>query len=132
MGQLQQGAIDAGFIVAGKAASRIIAGFIPVGAGGMAINLAVQAAAALGAGYVGRFISPNASRMMLAGGLAGVVETFVKGLNIPFISPALGDDYYTPGALAVGAYPQQISAYPGVSAYPQLMAGDEEDEGLYQ
>lgn len=130
VGQLQQGALDAGFIVAGKAASRIIAGFIPITTGGQAVALAVQAAAALGAGYVGRFISPNASRMMLAGGLAGVVESFVKQLNIPFISPALGDDFYAPGALAVGAYPQ--AAVPGISAYPQLMAGDEEDDVLYQ
>lgn len=131
VGQLQQGAIDAGYIVAGKAASRIIAGFIPV-SGGQALTLAVQVAAALGAGYAGKFISSNASRMMLAGGLAGVVESFVKGLNIPYVSAALGDDIYSQGQFAVGAYPQQISAYPqGVSAYPQLMGSDEDDD-LYQ
>lgn len=131
IGQLQQGLVDAGFIVGGKAASRIIAGFIPVGAGGMAVNLAVQAGAALAAGYVGRFISPNASRMMLAGGLAGVVESFVKSLNIPLVSNALGDgDIYNPGALAVGAYPQSVPG--GVAAYPQLMAGiGDEDDDIY-
>lgn len=133
VGQLQQGAIDAGFIVAGKAASRIIAGFVPVVGGGQAVQIAVQAAAALAAGYVGRYISPNASRMMLAGGLAGVVESFVKGLNIPYVSAALGDDYYTPGPLAVGGYPQQnqVGAYPGISAYPALMAGSDDEDDVY-
>ncbi len=131
VGQLMNGVQDAAWIVGGKAASRIIAGFIPIGAGGMAVNLAIQAAAALGAGYVGRFISPNASRMMLAGGLAGVVETFVKSLNLPLVSQALGDDFYTTPPLAVGAYPGQFGAY---AASPALMAGvgDDEDEGLYQ
>lgn len=130
-GQLQQGAIDATYIVAGKAASRIIAGFIPIGAGGVAVNLAVQAAAAVGAGWVGsQFLGRDAARLMLAGGLSGVIETFVKSLNIPFISPALGDDFYTPGPLAVGAYPQ----VPGVAGYPQaLMAGSsDEDDVMYQ
>lgn len=127
VGQLQQGAIDAGWIVAGKAATRIIAGFVPAVGGGQAVQIAVQAAAALAAGYAGRYISPNASRMVLAGGLSGVIESFVKQLNIPYVSAALGDGLYEPNPLAVGAYPQQ-----GVSAYPQLLSGSDEDEDYYQ
>lgn len=127
VGQLQQGAIDAGWIVAGKATSRIIAGFVPAVGGGQAVQIAIQAAAALAAGYVGRYISTNASRMMLAGGLSGVIESFVKQLNIPYVSAALGDGLYEPNPLAVGAYPQQ-----GVSAYPQLLSGSDEDEDYYQ
>jgi hypothetical protein len=125
--QLIGGVQDAGFIVGGKVASRIIAGFIPVTAGGMAVNLAVQAAAALAAGYAGKFISPNASRMMLAGGLTGVIETFVKSLNIPMVSSALA------GSDDLAAYPTALSAYPGVAAYPQaLLSGSDEDEMIYQ
>lgn len=128
LGQLTTGVQDAAFIVGGKAVTNIIAGFIPIG-GGMALDLAKKAAAALAAGYVGRFISPSASRMMLAGGLAGVVEGFIKQMNIPLISSALSE--YDTGYFAVGAYPQ--AAVPGVSAYPQqLMAGDDDDAFLYQ
>jgi len=127
VGQLTGGLQDAAFIVGGKAVTNIIAGFIPIG-GGMALDLLKKAAAAMAAGYAGRFISPNASRMMLAGGLAGVVEGFAKQLNIPLISSALSD-YDSP--YAVGSYPQ--ASVPGVSAYPQLMAGEAEDDSyLYQ
>lgn len=127
VGQLQDGAIDAGWIVAGKATSRTIAGFIPA-PGGQIGALAVQALAAILAGYVGGFVSPNARKMMLAGGLAGVVESFVKSANIPFVSDKLSD-FYTPGPLAVGSYPGALPAA-GVSAYPEAM-GDVSDDAAY-
>lgn len=122
VGQLIGGVQDASFIVLGKAGTNIVAGFIPLG-GGVALETAKKLASALVVGYVGNFISANAGRMMLAGGLAGLVEGVVKQLNIPLIAPALSDYSAFP---AVGAYPQ---VSPGVSAYPQLMAG--EDDMLY-
>lgn len=133
VGELMDGLKDAALVTGGKAATNIIAGFIPL-SGGTAMETAKRLAAALAAGYGGRFISRNASRMFLIGGLTGVVEGLVKQLNIPVLAPALSD-YYDPGYLAVGSYVQQVPA--GVSSYPQLlpgggMSGVDEDEVLFQ
>ena len=126
IGQLQQGAIDATFVVGGKAGTRIIAGFIPVERAG-AMGLAVQVAAALAVGFLGRQISPNASKMMLAGGLSAPIETFIKSMNIPFISANLGDGE---GYYAVGSYP--MGSYP-MASYPDTLSdGDVSDEAMYQ
>ena len=121
MGQITDGVIDAAEVVAGKAVARAVPTLVGLPQGG-AMGLAVQVGAALLAGFIGRQISANAGKMMLAGGLAAPVESFVKGANIPLISAALADDeFYAPGALAVGAYPM----LPGVSAYPQY--GEDDD-----
>ena len=87
----------------------------------------MQVAAALAAGYVGRFISPNASKMMLAGGLAAPIESYVKSLNLPIISAALGDGE---GYYAVGAWPAPAA----ISGYPVgAGVGDADDatDGVY-
>jgi hypothetical protein len=121
VGQLMNGAVDATEVVLGKAVARAIPQLVGLPQSG-AVGLAVQVGSALLAGYLARNISPNASKMVLAGGLAAPIESFVKGLNIPLISAALGDeDYY-----AVGAYPMAPGVGNGVGAYPSLQ-GEEDD-----
>lgn len=128
VGSVISGAIDATWIVAGKGGSRAIASFVPVSQTG-AVGLAVQVASAVALGWVGRKISPNASKMLLAGGLSGVIESFVKGLNIPFISANLGDQgYYAVGSYPMGDYPRALPA--SVSDYPR-MAGEMGDADDY-
>lgn len=113
------GAVDATEVVLGKAVARIIPSFANLPQAG-AVGLAVQVGSALLAGYLARRISPNASKMVLAGGLAAPIESFIKGMNIPLVSAALGDEGY----YAVGAYPMA----PAISAYPSAsLSGDEED-----
>lgn len=124
------GAIDATEVVLGKAGVRIVAGYLPASIPQTgAVGLAIQVALATGLGFgAHKFVSPNAGKMVLAGGLSGVIESFIKSLNIPILSPALGDasSYY-----AVGAYPSSVGAYPalpsGVSAYPGISGDDVTD-----
>jgi hypothetical protein len=114
------GLVDAAEVLAGEAATNVIAGYIPVT--GAALQAAAKVGAAVIVAYVGKkFVGANFAKMALAGGLAAVIRGPVKAANIPIVSAALGDaDYY-----AVGAYPQ--GALPGVGAYPQAYAGDDED-----
>lgn len=124
------GAIDATEVVLGKAGVRIVAGYLPASIPQTgAVGLAIQVALATGLGFgAHKFVSPNAGKMVLAGGLSGVIESFIKSLNIPILSPALGDatSYY-----AVGAYPSSVGAYPalpsGMSAYPGISGDDVTD-----
>ncbi len=84
---LQQGVIDASGVVLGKAGARIVSGFIPIGGEGM-MNIAKQAIAAIGVGFIGgQFMPRDYSRFLIAGALAAPVETFLTG--IPVIGPAL-------------------------------------------
>lgn len=122
--QLVDGLKDAGLVVVGDAGTNIVAGLIPFGAGSVPLDLAKKLVAALAVGYAGKFISGNASKMFLIGGLSGIIRSAVKQYNVPVLAPALSD-FYAPANLAVGAYPQVPG---GVSSYPQaLMAGDDED-----
>ena len=101
------GAVDAGEVVIGKALTRLVPQFLNLPRDG-AMGLAVQILSALVVGWGGTFISPNASKMMLAGGFAAPVEDFLKTMNIPILGPALGED-----VVEISAYPQNMSAYPG-------------------
>lgn len=121
IGRVMDGAVDATEVVLGKAVSRAIPHMVGLPQEG-AMGLAVQVGAALVAGWLARNISPNASKMVLAGGLAAPIESFIKSMNIPVISAALGDEGY----FAVGAYPQALSAYPTGG-----MAGDEAEGAMY-
>lgn len=111
VGKVVNGAVDASWIVAGKAVARTVPTLVPGIPQSGALGIAVQVASAVVAGYVGKFISPNASRMMLAGGLAAPIESFVKGMNLPYVSAALSDADY-----AVGDYVKSLPAG-GVSDY---------------
>jgi hypothetical protein len=86
-----------------------------------ALGIGIKALSAVGAGIVFGFVSPNAAKLATAAGFAAIYEPFIKGLNIPIISPALAaDDGYD----SLDAYPDEVgalAAYPhevGVGAYP--------------
>lgn len=111
------GVTDAAEVVAGKAAARAIPNLVGLDTAGP-LGLAVQGLSALVVGWVGHsFISHNAGKMMLAGGLAAPLESFVKSMNIPFISANLGED--TVEIDGMNAYPQ-LSAQTQMGAYPQM------------
>lgn len=130
--QLQQGVFDAAGVVAGKAATRIVANLIPLGGETAIMVFAKQAISAIGVGTVASmFLSRDVARMLVAGGLAAPVEQFM--VNIPFIGPMLADyDPFLPMGdadpfLPMGEYPavgDSASAYgedpygPGVGEYP--------------
>lgn len=101
IGEVQQGAIDAAGVVVGKAATRIVANFVPIPKEGMMMNFVVQAGSAIAVGMVARMVvSRDMARMIIAGGFAAPVESFARG--IPFIGPMLGDDYLELGEYAIG------------------------------
>lgn len=101
VGQVTQGAVDAVGIVTGKVASRALPALLNLSMTGIA-GVAIQAASAVAAGWAGSKVNRNFGRMMLAGGLAGILEGYAKVANIPVISPALGDEYDA----VMGAYLQ--------------------------
>jgi hypothetical protein len=90
--QLMQGATDAVGIVAGKAASRALPQLVGLSQTGI-VGVAIQAGAAVAAGFLGGKVNRNFGRMVLAGGLAGILEGYIKVANIPVISASLGDEY---------------------------------------
>lgn len=99
--EVQQGVIDAGGVIVGKAATRIVANLVPIPKNTMMMNFVVQAGSAIVVGMVARMVvSKDVARMMIAGGFAAPVESFAKG--IPFIGPMLGDDYLQLGEYAMG------------------------------
>jgi len=103
LGEVQQGAIDAAGVVVGKAATRIVANFIPVPKDTALMNFVVQAGSAIGVGMLARMVvSRDMARMVIAGGFAAPIESFAKG--IPFIGPMLGDDYLELGEYAMGEH----------------------------
>lgn len=109
-----QGVKDAAGVVIGKAATRTVSGLIPFGANTGIVGALKQVVVAVGVGYgAHRFMGKDFARMVVAGGIAAPLETFVKSLNIPLLSPALaaGDEAYA----ALGAYP--------LAAYPRALAG---------
>jgi hypothetical protein len=122
---LMDGAIDGLQVVVGKAAARTIPTLINVPTAGP-IGLAIQALSAVAAGFAGSFLSPNAAKMFLAGGFAAPVESLIKGLNIPVLSAALGDEDLV--ELPMSAYPMLDA---GVAAYPDTL-GEEDEAALYQ
>lgn len=124
-GQLQRGVVDAAGVVTGKAATRFVANLVPIGGQDLFVNVAKQAGAAIVVGMVSRrFLGQDWARMMLAGGLAAPVESFLSGL--PVIGPMLGD--YNP-FLPMGIYPEQ-----GLGYNPFLPVGEYTpayEDGMY-
>lgn len=129
VGQLMAGAVDAGWVLAGEAGVNVIAGFVPATMVTSApLQMLVKVAAALAASWAAKKVSPNASKMVLAGGLASVIRVPVKAAGIPFVSANLGnDDLYSPGRYAVGAYPQGL-----IGSYPTQAVGDDSDAAMVQ
>jgi len=128
IGNVVSGFVDAGWLLAGEAGTNVVSGFIPLDKTGP-MGLVVKVASAVAVSWLAKRISPNASKMALAGGLASVIRGPVKAANIPLLSPNLGDLYDESGyAVGAGAYPMLPA---GVGAYPQGL-GEEEDEAFVQ
>lgn len=127
--EVQQGVLDAGGVIVGKAATRMIANFIPVPKETMMMNFVVQAGSAIAVGMVARTVfSRDVARMMIAGGFAAPVESFAKG--IPFIGPMLGDDYLELGEYAMGEYAMgDADPFLPIGEDPFLPIGDDGQYG---
>lgn len=114
---VMNGAIDAGEVVVGKAATRAIPNLVGLPTTD-ALGLAVQGLSALVVGWAAHaFISPNAGKMMLAGGLSAPIESFIKSMNIPFLSANLGEDVVE--IEGMGGY-VQVPDQSGMSGYVQM------------
>jgi len=126
MGRVIQGAQDGIWVVGGKAVTNALPtllGIAPTGA----LGLGIKALAAVGAGYVFDMVSANAGKLAMASGFASIYEPFIKGLNIPLISPALAAD---DGAYGYASYPEEIAAG-GVGVYPDSSGVGDEDFAAY-
>lgn len=115
--QLTSGFRDTALVLGGKAASRIVANFIPLpqdGIMGTGVQLLTTFAVSWGAR---KFLGANAGHMAFVGGLMGVVEPYAK--MIPVIGPALGDEmemgeYLSGVELPMGELPMgedEVGAY---------------------
>lgn len=114
------GTIEAGQILVGKAAARSVPDMAGLPKEGN-VGLAVQAAMAVGLGWAAdMFLSPNAARAILAGGLTAPLETLIVAYQVPWLSTALSP---TTANAEVQAYVQRgVSSYVPASAQPQAAA----------
>lgn len=121
-------------VTTGKLASRVIPHLFGIAPTGL-MGLGVQALAGIGAGWaVERFVSPGIGRLMLYGAGSNVIESLLRGWNIPIVSPGLADETE---AYAFAGYPEArrpalppvASKRAGVAGYPSPTLGDE-DAGM--
>jgi hypothetical protein len=113
--------IDAVGVIGGKVGTRVLAELLPIpGKGAPMMNFLVQAGSAIAVGTVAQMmVSPQVARMVVAGGLATPIESFLRGM--PVIGPMLGDDFLELGDadpfLPVGEYPEavQVGEYDGLT-----------------
>lgn len=131
--RLFAGVIDAAEVLVGKGAARVVPGMIGMdreSTTGLIAQAAVGAIAGIGASY----LSPNAGKMVLAGGFTAPLESLIKKLNTDdkgaprstVIASAFGDDDYL--AAGVGAFPPPMVE---LSAYPETALGDDEGEAAF-
>lgn len=125
MGRVQQGAVDGIWIVGGKAVTNALPALIGLAPTG-ALGLGVKAVAAVAAGYIFGMVSANAGKLATASGFASIYEPFIRGMNIPILSPALADD---DDGYGYASYPDELSA--GVSSYPDSGVGQEDELAAY-
>jgi hypothetical protein len=118
------GVVEAGQILVGKAAARSVPDLANLPKQGN-VGLAIQAAVAVGVGWLAdRFMSKDAARALLAGGLTAPLETLIVAYNVPWLSTALSP---VTASSEVGAYVRAsgrrssgTDSYvprPGVSSY---------------
>lgn len=104
VGKATQGAMDAGAVLVGKAATRSIPQLLSLPQTGNT-GLAVQAATAVAAGWAAdRFVGPDVGRFVLAGGLTAPMESLIIRFNVPWLSTALAGGgsvgrYVSPGSV---------------------------------
>lgn len=114
-----QGVTDAALILGGKAGARFIANFAPDSLKDTVPKVALtQVVAALAVGIAGtKFLGGDKGRFLLAGGVAGALESFLKGFDATKdnVGKLLGDDFlelgdgYTAGG--IGNYLPGIAGY---------------------
>lgn len=126
MKRVTEGAVDGIWIVGGKAVTNALPALIGLSPTG-ALGLGVKAIAAVASGYIFGFVSPNAGKLATAAGFASIYEPFIRGLNIPLISPALAAD---DDAYGYAAYPDETASLP-MSSYPEGGVGDEDELAAY-
>lgn len=122
-----QGVKDAAGILVGKAATRVVSNLIPIGTNAGIVGAVKQVVVAVGVGIAAKKLVKRGefARFVTAGGIAGALETIVKGLNIPVLSANLGGGEELI-SIDVPTGPG-ISAYPGgptIGAYPMGDLGD--------
>lgn len=89
MRSLTDGAIEAGQVLIGKALVRSVPDLMGLPKEGN-MGLAVQAGVAVTIGYVSEmFLSRDAARALLAGGLTAPLETVIVAYRVPWLSAAL-------------------------------------------
>jgi hypothetical protein len=131
---LVQGVKDAAVITGGKAAANVVSRLIPMPVQGITGRVLSTSIAAVGVGFAAnKFLGRDMARFAIAGALQAPIEGFVKSANIPYISPALGDDvlgdYYDSG---VSGYPSVGAGNGGVAGYPNVEGvGDMADQEYY-
>ena len=88
-----QGVKDAAGILVGKAATRVVSAYIPIGTNTGVVGAVKQVVVAVGVGFAAKKLVKRGdfARFVTAGGIAGALESIVKGLNIPILSANLGD-----------------------------------------
>lgn len=129
VGQLAGAGIDAVQLVVAKGVTRAVPQMLNLPQTG-AMGMAVQAGVGLAGAMVVERIKRGAGRLFLTGALMGLAESGIKRLNIPILSPALGDpaDYYMGVADGMAAYPEQaLSGYPQYVG-PQAMLGQGDEQ----
>lgn len=123
---IQDGAVNAAYILVGKAAARTIhtvTGLPKMGNTG----LAVQALSAVVAGMIAdAVIGASRAKFVLAGGLTAPLETAIVAFNVPFLAQALSpaaaiNDLQ--GYRNMGRYAQPIAAPNGLNRYVAAGAG---------
>lgn len=126
-----QGVKDAAGILVGKAATRVVSSYIPIGTNTGVVGAVKQVAVAVGVGFAAKKLVKRGdfARFVTAGGIAGALESIVKGLNIPILSANLGsgEEMAAMDFPALATAPIGIGAYPGgpgVGAYPLGELGD--------
>jgi hypothetical protein len=104
-----RGVVDAGWIVGGKAGSRIISQqFARFGLALPGGTLTTDLISAVAVGFLADMVLPARVRpLVVAGALTAPIETFIAGAGIPGISPALS---------GMGAYPRMRVVRNGRSA----------------
>lgn len=86
---LVEGGTEAAQVLIGKSLARSVPDLVGMPKQGN-IGLAIQAGVALATGYAAEmFVSPQAARALMAGGLTAPLETLVVAQNIPWMSRAL-------------------------------------------
>ena len=104
---------DGASVVVGQTAARMVRGRVLGMDGGSVPGMATEALIGVAGAVLLQRVGRDFARMFAAGAMSAPLSSVVRGLNIPFVSSALGDegDFYLPGV--GGSY----RLGPGVGGY---------------